>query len=121
MPTGIWLARVQALTQEVEMPADHYLPLHGPKLPTGEIRDVTGTEFDFRKLRKVGQAYDACFCLNGQRGQLRKGLTLRDPDSGRVMEVLYHGMRHPILYGGSFRAQAARQIWSAGAAWIHCD
>ena len=75
------------LTQEVEMPADHYLPLHGPKLPTGEIRDVTGTEFDFRKLRKVGQAYDACFCLNGQRGQLRKGLTLRDPASGRVMEV----------------------------------
>ncbi len=47
------------------MPADHYLPLHGPKLPTGEIRDVTGTEFDFRKLRKVGQAYDTCFCLNG--------------------------------------------------------
>ncbi|MCC7480475.1 MAG: galactose mutarotase [Hyphomicrobiales bacterium] len=75
------------LDQEVEMPADHYLPLQGPKLPTGEIRDVTGTVFDFRKLRKVGQAYDACFCLNGKRGQLRKGLTLRDPDSGRTMEV----------------------------------
>jgi aldose 1-epimerase len=75
------------LDQEVEMPADRYLPLNGPKLPTGEIRDVAGTEFDFRKLRKVGQAYDACFCLNGQRGQLRKGLTLRDPASGRMMEV----------------------------------
>ena len=75
------------LDQEVEMPADHYLPLHGPKLPTGEIRDVTGTEFDFRKLRKVGQPYDTCFCLTGSRGTLRKGLTLRDPKSGRVMEV----------------------------------
>jgi aldose 1-epimerase len=75
------------LDQEVEMPAGHYLPLHGPKLPTGEIRDVTGTEFDFRKLRKVDQTYDTCFCLNGQRGQLRKGLTLRDPASGRMMEV----------------------------------
>ena len=75
------------LDQEVEMPADHYLPLHGPKLPTGEIRDVTGTEFDFRKLRRVAQAYDACFCLNGKRGTLRKGLTLRDPESGRVMDV----------------------------------
>ena len=75
------------LDQEVEMPADHYLPLHGPKLPTGEIRDVTGTAFDFRKLRKVGQAYDTCFCLNGPRGTLRKGLTLRDRGSGRVMEV----------------------------------
>jgi aldose 1-epimerase len=75
------------LDQEVEMPADHYLPLHGPKLPTGEIRDVTGSEYDFRKLRKVGQAYDTCFCLTGTRGTLRKGLTLRDPKSGRVMEV----------------------------------
>ena len=75
------------LDQEVEMPADHYLPLQGPKLPTGEIRDVTGTAFDFRKLRKVGQPYDTCFCLNGPRGTLRKGLMLRDPGSGRVMEV----------------------------------
>lgn len=75
------------LDQAVEMPADHYLPLHGPKLPTGEIKDVTGTEFDFRKLRKVGQAYDTCFCLTGKRGTLRKGLTLRDPESERVMEV----------------------------------
>jgi aldose 1-epimerase len=75
------------LDQEVEMPADHYLPLHGPKLPTGEIREVTGTLFDFRKLRKVGQPYDTCFCLTGKRGTLRKGLTLRDPKSGRVMEV----------------------------------
>ena len=61
------------LGQEVEMPADHYLPLQGPKLPTGEIRDVTGTAFDFRKLRRVGEPYDACFCLNGPRGTLRKG------------------------------------------------
>jgi aldose 1-epimerase len=75
------------LDQEVEMPADHYLPLRGAKLPTGEIRDVTGTEFDFRKLHKVGRAYDAAFCLNGARGTLRKGLTMRDPVSGRVMEV----------------------------------
>lgn len=75
------------LDQAVEMPADHYLLLHGPKLPTGEIKDVTGTEFDFRKLRKVGQAYDTCFCLTGKRGTLRKGLTLRDPESERVMEV----------------------------------
>ena len=75
------------LDQAVEMPADHYLLLHGPKLPTGEIKDVTGTEFDFRKLRKVGQAFDTCFCLTGKRGTLRKGLTLRDPESERVMEV----------------------------------
>ena len=75
------------LAQEVEMPADHYLPLHGAKLPTGEIRDVTGTRFDFRKLRVVGEAYDACFCLGGERGKLRHGLTMRDSVSGRKMAV----------------------------------
>jgi aldose 1-epimerase len=35
----------------------------------------------------VGQPYDTCFCLNGERGTLRKGLTLHDLKSGRVMEV----------------------------------
>jgi aldose 1-epimerase len=75
------------LTQEVEMPADHYLPLHGAKLPTGEIRDVNGSRFDFRKARVVGEPYDACFCLRGERGKLRQGLVMRDPASGRKMAV----------------------------------
>ena len=75
------------LGQEVEMPADHYLPLHGAKLPTGEIREVAGTRFDFRKLRVVGEPYDACFCLGGERGTLRQGLLMRDPVSGRKMAV----------------------------------
>jgi aldose 1-epimerase len=87
------------LDQEVEIPADHYLPLSGPKLPTGEIRDVTGTAFDFRTLHKVAKPYDACFCLNGKRGTLRKGLTLRDPKSGRVMKV--------------YTTEAAMQVYTA--------
>ena len=109
------------LTQEVEMPADHYLPLHGPKLPTGEIRDVTGTEFDFRKLRKVGQAYDTCFCLNGTRGTIAQGSHPARSRIGPGDGSLYDGMRHSILYGRSFRASDARQVWSLGSAWVHCD
>ena len=109
------------LTQEVEMPADHYLPLHGPKLPTGEIRDVTGTEFDFRKLRKVGQAYDTCFCLNGKRGQLRKGLTLRDPASGRVMEVYTTECAIQFYTADHFGPAMPGKYGHSGAAWFHCD
>jgi aldose 1-epimerase len=75
------------LDQLAEMPADHYLPLNDAKLPTGEIRTVTGTRFDFRKLRPVGEAYDTCFCLQGPRGRLQRAITLRDPVSGRQMEV----------------------------------
>ena len=36
---------------------------------------------------KWGRPMTLAGCLNGQRGELRKGLTLRDPDSGRAMEV----------------------------------
>ena len=75
------------LEQELQIPASHYLPLSEELLPTGEIRKVEGTRWDFRKLRTIAELYDNCFCLDAPRGDLKHGLTLRDPDSGRCMEV----------------------------------
>ena len=47
--------------------ANRYLPVDARRLPTGEIRDVTGTPFDFRAGRAVGaeapQRYDHNLCL----------------------------------------------------------
>ncbi len=76
-----------AFALEAQINASHYLPLSPELLPTGEIAKVQGTKYDFRKLRKVGEEYDNCFCLDGRRGQLKQALTLRDPASGRRMEV----------------------------------
>jgi aldose 1-epimerase len=76
-----------AFTQELQFNASHYLPLSPQLLPTGEIAKVEGTRMDFRKLRKVGEAYDNCVVLNGKRGALKQALTMRDPQSGRRMEV----------------------------------
>jgi aldose 1-epimerase len=64
-----------------------YLPLNAALLPSGEIRDVTGSRWDFRQLRVLGGVYDNCWVLDGPRGRMKHGLTLRDPVSGRSMEV----------------------------------
>jgi aldose 1-epimerase len=76
-----------AFDHEMQIPGSKYLPLNELLLPSGELRDVAGTRWDFRELRKVGGVYDNCWVLDGPRGTLRHGLTLRDPVSGRRMEV----------------------------------
>ncbi|RMC37563.1 aldose epimerase family protein [Paracoccus alkanivorans] len=49
--------------------AGHYLPVDDDLIPTGEIRPVDGSDFDFRSPRRIGSAgYDHNFCLSdGQR------------------------------------------------------
>jgi len=76
-----------AFAQEVQMNASRYLITDKNLLPNGELPTVAGTEFDFRKLRAVKRAYDHCFVLDGKRGEMKQALTLRDPKSGRRMEI----------------------------------
>jgi aldose 1-epimerase len=76
-----------ALAHEMQINAHSYLPLDRLLLPTGEISKVEGTRWDFRTLRRVGEAYDNCWVLDGRRGDMKCGLILRDPGSGRRMEV----------------------------------
>jgi aldose 1-epimerase len=76
-----------ALGHEMQIHGSHFLPLNDLLLPSGEIKSVVGTRWDFREMRKVGEAYDNCWQLFGDRGQMKLGLTLRDPRSGRRMDV----------------------------------
>jgi aldose 1-epimerase len=76
-----------AYEHEVQIDASRYVIMDDKLLVTGEVRDVAGTRYDFKALRVVGENYDNCWALDGKRGVLRKGLTLRDPSSGRRMEV----------------------------------
>lgn len=59
------------LDHMLRIDADHYLPVNNELIPTGEIREVNGTPFDFRKLKAVGAdidlvgtCYDHCYVLN---------------------------------------------------------
>ena len=71
----------------LQIAAATYLPTTDTFAPTGEIADVTGTQMDFRRGRKITQAdtvLDHNFCLSGGRQALRdvlwltgsKGLTM---------------------------------------------
>jgi aldose 1-epimerase len=76
-----------AFEHEMQINGSQILPLNDLLLPSGEHRDVSDTRWDFRKLRMVGEYYDNCWVLDGVRGVLKHGLTLRDPVSKRRMDV----------------------------------
>lgn len=85
---------------ELEIAADAFTPVDATLIPTGERRAVAGTPFDFRapqliglRLRDAdeqlqrGRGYDHNFVLRGAAGTLRSVARLRDPSSGRVLEI----------------------------------
>lgn len=73
--------------QIAEFNAHSYLPLDDLKLPIGEVRKVDGSRWDFRKPRRIAEAFDNAFVLNGRRGEMKKACRLSDPASGRAMEL----------------------------------
>jgi aldose 1-epimerase len=85
------------LGHELKINADAYTPTDSKSIPTGEIRPVEGTAFDFREFKPIGRdihadddqlkqcrGYDYNFCLND--GD-EPAAVAYDPESGRMMEV----------------------------------
>lgn len=81
--------------------ASKFTPTDATLIPTGELRPVSGTPFDFRQpasLRaridqpdeqlKLGKGYDHNFVLDKPAGELALAARVSDAVSGRVMEVL---------------------------------
>jgi aldose 1-epimerase len=88
------------LDHELMLAADSYLPTDKGLIPTGAKASVAGTPMDFRKSTRVGArvdadfealklagGYDHCWVLRAGTG-VRLAAVLKDPASGRVMEVL---------------------------------
>jgi aldose 1-epimerase len=75
------------LEHELSIPAQHYFPLNDLLLPLGRADNVAGTRFDFRQARPIGGDYDNALWLEGQRGALKRALTLRSPGSSRTLDV----------------------------------
>lgn len=89
-------ARSDVLGHEVTIAADAFLPTDADQIPTGEIRPVAGTPFDFRQPTLAGErirqpdtqifhglGYDHCFVLRADGPAIR----VHDPASGRVLEI----------------------------------
>ncbi len=86
---------------ELQLHADYFLPVNEMQVPTGELRSVSGTVFDFRSFKKMGkdiqsgeeqlilsQGYDHSFVLEKQHtNQLKFAATVCEASSGIKMEV----------------------------------
>jgi len=90
------------LQQQVMIQADRFTPIDATSIPTGELRSVKGTPFDFTNSTaigaridqddqqlKLGRGYDHNWVLNNPTpGSLFLAAQAYDPHSGRVLEVL---------------------------------
>ncbi len=97
---------------ELTLNADNYTPVNDALIPTGEIKPVAGTPFDFRTPHKIGErvdqlnykpgkGYDHNFVLNRKGPGLSLAAKVRDPKSGRVLteSTTEPGVQ---FYGGNF-------------------
>jgi aldose 1-epimerase len=96
------------LDHELTLNADAFTPVSEDLIPSGEIKAVAGTPFDFRKAKAIGSeiadvagGYDHNFVLNNWDGSLRFAARLYEPVTGRVLEILTTepGMQ---FYSGNF-------------------
>jgi aldose 1-epimerase len=87
------------LGHEVTLYADRFTPVDAGLIPTGELKPVAGTPFDFTKSTaigarigqddqqlKFGKGYDHNWVLNAHAG-VAKAAEVYEPKTGRVLEV----------------------------------
>jgi aldose 1-epimerase len=96
------------LDHQVQLFADRYVPVDEHAIPSGEIRDVAGTPFDFRTPKAIGKdiagvpgGYDHNWEINqaGDNPDLVAGVY--DPASGRALTV-YSTQPGVQFYTGNF-------------------
>ncbi len=88
------------LDHRLVIKADRFVPTDAAAIPTGDLRSVAGTPFDFRtstaigarinqddEQLKLGKGYDHTWVVNGRAGVLRQAAIAYEAKSGRVMEV----------------------------------
>ena len=99
----------KAMDQELMIPGEAFCPDDAANIPTGEVRAVAGTPFDFRSFKPIGRdigmdyeplhlqgGYDHNFVNNGNICAV-----MRNPESGLTMTVTTD-LPGVQLYAGNF-------------------
>lgn len=96
------------LNHELQVNADRYTPVDAGLIPTGELKDVKGTAFDFLQPHKIGEritavggGYDHNFVLIRKSNDMELVATLSDSSTGRKLEV-YTTEPGLQFYSGNF-------------------
>lgn len=101
------------LEHVLQISADYFTPTDSASIPTGELRTVKGTPFDFTVPKAIGlnigaddeqllncRGYDHNFCLNTRAKDISAAVVW-EPVSGRVMEM-FTDLPGVQLYTGNF-------------------
>jgi aldose 1-epimerase len=88
------------LGHQVTIFADRFTPVDKTMIPTGELRYVAGTPFDFRRPHTIGErinsgdeqlalgrGYDHNFVINRAGSGLEPAARVSEPKTGRVLDV----------------------------------
>ncbi len=96
------------LGHTLQVNAAQYTPVDAGLIPTGELKDVKGTPFDFQTAHTIGEriaavegGYDHNFVLSRTGTGIEKVATLSDSISGRQLEV-YTTEPGMQFYSGNF-------------------
>jgi aldose 1-epimerase len=89
------------LAEQLKLNASRFSPVNSGLIPTGELKSVVGTPFDFLKPHAIGErinaddeqirlghGYDHNFVIDGGGKGLTEAAEVYDPASGRVLQVL---------------------------------
>src|SRR5579863_2784829 len=95
------VANQEIVNHQLLLHAEKFTPVDATLIPTGELRAVAGTPFDFTKATaigarinqddeqlKFGKGYDHNWVLKRSGNGLQLAAEVFEPDSGRVLEVL---------------------------------
>ena len=85
----------------LKIDASHFTPVDANLIPTGELKSVEGTPFDFRTAHAIGErieaddpqlrlghGYDHNFALDHAPGQMAEAAEVYEPTTGRILRVL---------------------------------
>ena len=105
-----------AMGHRLTIPAERYLPTDAGAIPTGELRSVAGTPFDFRQPSEIGarvrdaadpqivigRGYDHNWVIDTKLAAAPRLLArVEEPGSGRMMEV-WSNQPGLQFYSGNF-------------------
>lgn len=92
--------RGDVLGHQLKLGSSRFTPVDSTLVPTGELRSVTSTPFDFTKLCPIGerinaadeqlhlaQGYDHNWVLDGGSGELAEAAEVYEPTTGRILRV----------------------------------
>jgi len=102
------------LGHQLILHASKFTPVDAGLIPTGEIKSVASTPFDFLKATRIGErieakdeqlklggGYDHNWVLDDSKGKLKEAAEVYEPNSGRLMKI---STTEPAIqfYSGNF-------------------